>query len=225
MPDLSLRLKTVASLVPVGSRVADVGTDHAYLPAYLISSGISSSVIACDKNTKPLRNAAKTVELVGCGDKISLRLSDGLEKVLPCEADAVIMAGMGGEVIAGIIERAQWLKDGKLLILQPMTSPEYLRRYLYSSGYVITDETAVEDLGKVYTVMRVTSGNEEVSDDVFYVTGKINAKTDMGKTYLKKQYIRYSTVMRDLESLNCDNEKFLYSQKVCAFIKHKLEET
>ena len=107
---LSLRLKTIAALVPKGARVCDVGTDHARLPIYLISEKIASRVIATDLRPLPLENAKKNVEYSGVTG-IELRLCDGLSAVKKHEADVIIIAGIGGEVISGIISRADLLKE------------------------------------------------------------------------------------------------------------------
>ena len=202
MPELTERLKAVYELVSLGAAVADIGTDHAYLPVELVKTGRVKKAIACDINQKPLLNAEKTVKSEGLLDKISLRLSDGLQMVEENEVDTVIIAGMGGEVISGIIGRAAWLKNGKHLILQPMTCPELLREYLVLNGYRIESETPVIDSGRVYTVISAFFGNN--NDDksfAYFVTGKISAKTDAGRKYLEKQLKRFSDLRRDLENI------------------------
>ena len=133
---LTKRLSLIASLVPENSNVCDVGTDHAYLPIMLMKSKKARRVIATDIRPLPLENARKNIMLSGVGG-IETRLCDGLSSVKKSEADTVIIAGIGGEVISGIIKRTGWLKLSPpvLLILQPTTSPEILRRYLYDNGF------------------------------------------------------------------------------------------
>lgn len=124
MITLSKRLDVIARSVPVGSNAVDVGADHGYLAIYLKKSGIAKKVIACDINQLPLNNAKENA--LKYDADIELVLSDGLEKIDPAFAETIIIAGMGAEVICGIIGRAEWLKDtSKTLILQPMNSPEF----------------------------------------------------------------------------------------------------
>ena len=145
MQELKPRLRMVYESVPINSVVADIGTDHAFLPIALINGGKATKVIACDINEGPLSVAAKNVQNAGVNN-IELRLSDGLEKVTPGEVDVVTVAGMGGDLISGIISKAKWLKEYKTtLILQPMSSADSLREGLYKEGYRIISEKAVED--------------------------------------------------------------------------------
>ena len=117
MYTLSERLKVIADKI-TGGRVADIGTDHAYLPIYLIKTGKASRVLACDIKEKPLQNAAKNIQKTNT-ENIELRLSDGLAGVGADEADTIVIAGMGGEVIAGILNRCEWIKSpGYKLLLQ-----------------------------------------------------------------------------------------------------------
>ena len=159
MLSLSPRLQAIAALVPKGTRVADVGTDHGYIPIYLLQSGICSAAVASDVREGPLQSAVRSAEALGLEDRISFRLADGLRKVQPDEADTVIIAGMGGETIIHILSEAPWTKEeGKLLILQPMSKQSLLRRWLTQSGYVITAEKLISDSGTVYTLLTACGG-------------------------------------------------------------------
>ena len=121
--ELSPRLRLAADLVPEGARLADVGTDHAYLPACLLMEGKIPSAIAADLREGPLRRARETAAEYGCGDRMAFRLCDGLSGIRPEETDAVVIAGMGGETIAQILEAAPWVRTRKIpLVLQPMSS-------------------------------------------------------------------------------------------------------
>lgn len=152
---LSRRLKTIAALVPFGARVCDIGTDHAILPVFLSENTLVKSIIATDVREKPLKNAKKNIEKSGAAN-IELRLCDGFSCINPDEFDTAVIAGMGGEVVSGIISRAEMLKNAdKLLILQPTTSPEILRKYLCDNGFVIETEIPLTDNGKIYSVMSV----------------------------------------------------------------------
>lgn len=189
---LSRRLLLIASLVPKGARVCDVGTDHGRLPIYLIEEKIAKRVIATDIRPLPLENAKKNVAASGVKG-IDLRLCDGLSAVKKSETDTVIIAGMGGEVISDIISRAELLSKQPypLLILQPTTSPEFLRRYLCENGFEIKNETALEENGKLYSVITAYfTGETKEMPEFFYFAGKADPKTEDGYLYIKKQYIR-----------------------------------
>lgn len=151
---LDNRLSLCASFVREGTRLADVGTDHAYLPVKLAAEGKLLSAVACDIRKGPLENAKASIIENGVEDIVKTVLSDGLDDITPEEADDIVIAGMGGELIARIIERTQWLKDGnKRLILQPMTRMETLRLFLFSSGFDIVQEKACVSGKKCYSVM------------------------------------------------------------------------
>lgn len=149
---LEPRLSLCASLVRNGTRLADVGTDHAYLPIWLIRQGVVEQAAAGDIRPGPLEAARRNAEKYGVGDKLSLRLSDGLKGFSPEEAQDVVIAGMGGELILRIVEETSWLKTGDIqLILQPMSSVPELRTGLRDLGFQVTREEAVLEGGRVYS--------------------------------------------------------------------------
>lgn len=165
---LSPRLFLCASLVPEGASMADIGTDHAYLPVWLAKSGKVRRAIACDLREGPIQRAKEHVRRYAVESRVETRLSDGLQAVRPDEVDTVVIAGMGGEVIAGILEQAPWLKEGKTLILQAMTSAEELRLWLQKERYRVIQEKAVRSEGRIYTVMLVQYENEPFQYGPFY---------------------------------------------------------
>ena len=153
---LDERLSTIASLVPQGSRVADNGCDHGCLIGSLVESGRCPGGVACDLREGPLSQARHEIELHGLQDKIDCRLGDGLSCVAEDEADVVVLAGMGGELICSILGACAWAhKEDKLFLLQPMTRAPHLRRWLCQNGYEIGREVACIAAGHPYTVMRV----------------------------------------------------------------------
>ena len=144
--ELSPRLRLAADLVPQGARLADVGTDHAYLPACLLLEGKIPWAIASDLRKGPLDRARETARQYGCGDKMAFRLCNGLAGIRPGEADAIVIAGMGGETIAQILEAAPWVLEEKIpLILQPMSSLPELREWLGQNGYAIAKEQLAQE--------------------------------------------------------------------------------
>lgn len=188
MNKLSIRLETIASLVPFGARVCDIGTDHGYLSIYLKSNNIAESVIATDLNEKPLLTARKNIELSGVSG-IDLRLGNGLSPVKKGDADTVIIAGMGGEVISGILSQCNWIKNEEItLILQPTTSADSLRRYLNENGFEIRSEKAVDENRKLYSVMVVKhTGNIIKKPEYFYYIGLLKPISQAETLYIKKQ--------------------------------------
>lgn len=160
--ELSPRLMSVAGLVPQGARLADVGTDHAYLPAWLILQGIIPGAIATDLRKGPLERARSTAEKYGLTDVMEFRLCNGLTGVSPDEADAIAIAGMGGETIAEILSAALWTKAGaRPLLLQPMSAQPELRRWLQSHGYVIQQEVLSREGDTIYVTFQVYAGAME----------------------------------------------------------------
>lgn len=213
---LSQRLKLIASLVPKGARVCDIGTDHARLPIYLIEQKTAERVIATDIRPLPLENAKRNVALSGVTG-IELRLCDGLSAVKKSETDTVIIAGMGGEVISGIISRGELLRERPypLLILQPTTSPEALRKYLYESGFEILTETALKENGKLYSVMTACFTCEaKEMPEYFYFAGKTDPKTEDGYLYIKKQYIRLKKCADALCDIPEKQAEYLHYKKL-----------
>ena len=156
---ISKRLLCCASVVQPGSRVADIGTDHGYLGIYLLQSGAARHVIACDLRKDPLENARRNAKLFGVDGEMELRLSDGLEKILPDEVDTVVMAGMGGDLIQKILSQCPWRKrEGLQFILQPQSAGNVLRRWLCEDGFEIQREEPVQDGHFLYTVMDIRQG-------------------------------------------------------------------
>ncbi len=143
---LSPRLRAAAGMVPPGARIADVGTDHAYLPMALVQAGICPAALASDVRRGPLDRAIEHIAQAGLSDRIVTRLCDGLAGVEAFAPDTVLICGMGGELIAAILERSDYVRNpGVRLILQPMTMAYKLRRWLGSQGFVIEDETLVRE--------------------------------------------------------------------------------
>lgn len=158
-PSLTPRLRAVADLVPAGARLVDVGTDHAYLPAYLLTRDRIPSAIATDIRPGPLGRARMTAERYALEDRLTLRLCDGLAGVRAHEVDAVVVAGMGGETILSILEAAPWC-FGKVCILQPMSAAEVLRAGLERLGAAIARETLSREGDTLYLTFFL-DGKEE----------------------------------------------------------------
>lgn len=155
MTDIKLtrRLQAAADLVREGAMVADVGTDHAYLPIALCQSNRAASAVASDINEGPIARAREHVAEYGMSERIATVRCDGLSELEGYHPTDVLILGMGGELIADIVRRAPWTKtEGLRLILQPMTHPEVVRRFLCENGYTIVEECLVSE-GKLYQLM------------------------------------------------------------------------
>lgn len=210
MIKLSKRLSLIAELVPSGSAVADIGTDHGLL-AIALSQLKCAKVIACDVKKGPLRTAAQNIGRYKA-ENIELRLGDGLDCIRPKEVDVIIIAGMGGETIARIIDKSEWVKSKDIsLILQPMSSAYDLRRFLYSNGFNIVEEKAVYENKKLYSVMQVgyTGEIHSVSPLYFYIgaLGPHDGKWE--RQYIKNQAERLSKRAAALKHVERKRQEYL----------------
>ena len=182
------RLSAVASLVRNGKRVADIGTDHGYLVAYLVENGICPRGIAADLRKGPLENARQTVIQQGLSGKIELILSDGLENIPSDACDDIVIAGMGGNLIAEILEKAPWVKDEKInIVAQPMTHGEVLRQWYIDNGFTITSEKTATDGKRYYCIIcaNYTGTKKEYTSSYIY-TGEIKSESETDIKYLEK---------------------------------------
>ena len=168
---LDKRLQAVADMVPAGARVADIGTDHAYLAAELWKRG-AAAVIASDKNAGPCEAARATLLAEGLSEKISVRQGDGLAVLVPGEADTLCIAGMGGRLIADILAAEPEVTAAcRRLVLQPMNEAEALRRWLYANGWYLAEESLAEAAGQLYVILCAEQGEEKIAEDILYLAG------------------------------------------------------
>ena len=169
MITLDSRLSLCASFVRQDSKLADIGTDHAYLPVWLCQNGVCKSAIAADINPEPLSRGQLTIAQAGLEDKVKTRLSDGLKGISADEADDIVIAGMGGELIAKIILDCEYSRDkDKRFILQPMTKSELLIERLCQNGFEILSQDCCVASNKCYTVLLVQySGEKRAYSEVY----------------------------------------------------------
>lgn len=163
---LSKRLETVASFVPTGAIVADIGSDHAYLPCYLVHKGIAARAVAGEVVKGPYESAVKQVRTEGLTDKITVRMADGLAAVEEAdEITAVTIAGMGGPLIVSILEKhPQALISVTRLILQPNIHAKAIREWAMENGWAIQDEVILEEDGKIYEVLVLQRGEMKLNE-------------------------------------------------------------
>ncbi len=151
---LSPRLMMAAEMIRPGIRVADIGTDHGYLPAWLLINGKCESAVASDLREKPLENAGETLARYELENKIKLILSDGLKRIPPDEIDDIVLAGMGGDLIRDILSEASWLLDKRYrIICQPQSHHERVRSFFMDNGFEILRENSCVDAGKNYIAL------------------------------------------------------------------------
>ncbi len=188
---LQPRLQLLANLIPVNSVVADVGTDHGYLPVWLLQQGRIRHAIASDINESPLDHARHTAADCGVGDRMEFRLCAGLDGYKPAEANVIVIAGMGGEAIASILDAAPWTRSRELyLLLQPMTKAEFLRKWLSDKGYSFTGEHLVFDKDYLYPVFCVTGGTPRLLTEEEAYAGLMLDDDPLYDIYLTQQMKR-----------------------------------
>ncbi|MGI5892957.1 MAG: tRNA (adenine(22)-N(1))-methyltransferase [Candidatus Merdivicinus sp.] len=191
MKALDSRLQAAADFVTDGGKILDIGTDHGYLPIWLVKNGRSREAIAADVNSKPLESAAENIRAEGLQEKIQTCLTDGMDGIDLGDVSDIVIAGMGGMLIAEILERHLPLA-GKNLILQPMTQAPFLRKWLCENGFEIAAETPAEAGGKLYAVLCARyDGQEHPCDLYFSHVGKmtdamqIPEKSEWARKYLE----------------------------------------
>jgi tRNA (adenine22-N1)-methyltransferase len=192
---LSKRLQAVADSVTKGNRVADVGCDHAYISIYLIRQNIASGVIAMDVNKGPLERGRENMERLGLDSRIETRLSDGLHKLNPGEADTILIAGMGGALTVRILEEGlASVKKCKELVLQPQSELAFVRKFIEQIEFEIVAEQMLIDDGKYYTIIKAisipaNSDENEKSSEQFKISETAGEAWESKKTAMAPEDI------------------------------------
>ncbi|SFC63218.1 tRNA (adenine(22)-N(1))-methyltransferase [Clostridium uliginosum] len=198
--ELSKRLNWIIKYINKCDVIMDVGTDHGYIPIYLIKNEMAQRVIASDINKDPLKKAKINASLDGVLDKIDFRLGGGLNKLNKGEAQGVIIAGMGANLIRDILEEdLNKVKKLEYLILQPAQNPEVLREYLYNNNYEILCEDLCLDEGQYYELFKVRYkiGQNTTLDSIFYEISPIMLKEEnpLLKEYIKVKIEKYNKIV------------------------------
>ncbi len=208
-----------ASLVKKNGVVADIGTDHGYLPIYLISAGISLKVIAMDVREKPLERAAMHIKEAYLSEKIEVRLSDGLDKLEENEADTITICGMGGRLIKKILDNGKdKINSETQLILSPQSEIDDFRKYLLCNGFLITNEVMVKEENKFYFIIECRF--EPVKSNAEFTYGKIllEKKDAVLKEFLKKELEKTDLL---IEKIGHNNESLSGKTRLIELKKEK----
>ena len=204
---LSKRLQTLASFVPIGENVADIGTDHGYIPVWLAQNKIANKIVAADINKGPLEHAKATAQEYDVSEKITFQLCSGLNFAESKEYDTVIIAGMGGELIMSIIEAAPWTKNGTTLILQPNSKIQDLVQWLIDNGYAINQTKLVKEAGKYYQILIVQAGESAtIKSEAKRLVHPlfITEKDPLLPEYLDSLISRYSHAIKGIQASKND---------------------
>lgn len=209
--ELSKRLYAVASAVTAGSRLADIGTDHGYVPIYLTEREICPTAIAMDVNEGPLQRAREHIAENGLSLKIATRLSDGLQKLQPEEVDSIVMAGMGGDLICRIMKTCPaFTQAGKEFILQPQSEWDKVRHFLEEIDYGIVQEDFLKEDGKYYVILKCRPGadhdiykHESLEPEFLYEYGPLLARkmSPVWMEYLSRQLRKKKNIVANIKNL------------------------
>lgn len=210
---LTQRLLKIAQMVNYKS-VADIGTDHAKLPVYLIENKICDKAIASDVADGPVEACSTTVSKCGMTDFIQIRKGDGLKILAPCETETIVIAGMGGDLISNILEEsAEIAAVAKEIILQPMTHIPQLRAFLKNNDFKIIDEVLVNEKDKIYTIIKVVKGKNQYSTDFDFLISPIliQNKDNLLSEYISKLLCKYKNEIEGLRKSSIKCEEYINS--------------
>lgn len=223
--ELSTRLELISSMVDKCRSIADIGTDHGYIPIYLIKKGICSSAVASDINKGPVEKASRNIQRENLQGKIQCRLGSGLSTIMVKEVEGAIIAGMGGNLIRDIIlEGFDVFKELNFAILQPVQNAEVLRKFIYEKGFIIIDEELCIDENKFYEIIKIKYGNTpRILEEIYYeISPVLMAKRHpLFKDYVKYKLQRYEKI---LDAIKEDTELAEEKKKVVKNKIQKIEE-
>ncbi|WP_221565622.1 tRNA (adenine(22)-N(1))-methyltransferase TrmK [Alkalihalobacillus sp. TS-13] len=212
MITISNRLEKVTTYIPKGSTLADIGSDHAFLPCFAVQKGIISKAIAGEVNEGPFRSAYNQVKALGLEDKIEVRLGDGLEVIDPYEVSAVVIAGMGGQLISNILERGKERLQGiERLILQPNMGARFIRDWFEKNNWKLIGESILEEDEKIYEILVAKPTNvQNTFNDTERLLGPF-LMNECNSTFEKK----WKREKENWERILIQLEKALPTQEIC----------
>ncbi|MBQ2905930.1 MAG: SAM-dependent methyltransferase, partial [Peptococcaceae bacterium] len=211
MIKLSQRLQAIADLVPTGAKVADIGTDHGFLPCYLAQSGKAELVIACDVNAQPLALAQKNITDYNVGDKVSTRLGNGLAVLKPGEVDTVTIAGMGGALMIDILDASPMVVDRlKRIVLQPNVGAEAVRIWAEKNRWQIVAEDLIRenDIFSVIIVLEQGRSDRFMSAVELYLGPKLLAEHHpMLGLYISEEWEKTQHILEQLAKSDSEESR------------------
>ncbi len=223
---LDIRLRTAADMVPPGAVLADIGSDHAYLPIALALEGRINRALASDINEGPVAAAWANIKKNRLEGKITAIRADGLDGAREFSPDCITVLGMGGELILSILERADWIRDPAVtLVLQPMTHPEALALWLSKNGFAVTDECIVRDGNRDDRLYRLLAahytGEQGNLTEIEALVGRLNmARGDEPtKAYVRRLIRIFETRLQGKEKASADAS---YEKTLIAELKQYL---
>lgn len=222
---LSKRLMAIAKLIEKHSNhgyLADIGSDHGYLPCWLVENDVIEGAFACEIADGPLQACEATVQLCHLEDKISVRKGDGLAPIISEHLDVVSICGMGGNLICNILEENLHLCDINTLVLQANINEGYVREYLNKNGYKIIDEDIVEDMHHYYEIIVARKGSQTLSGkELFMGPFLLKTKTE---TFIKKWLWQKEIHRKILQGLSEEHEKYNSVSQQMNWILEELNE-
>ncbi|WP_010243223.1 tRNA (adenine(22)-N(1))-methyltransferase [Acetivibrio cellulolyticus] len=224
------RIKFITDMIPECTILSDIGTDHAYIPIYMVMNKRCQRAIGSDIGKGPVAVANRNVQQHGVEDRVETRLGSGLKPISEDEMDACVIAGMGGMLIREILnDDLEKAKKAKALIIQPMNYIELVREWLYGNGFYIYDEGLIKEGFRIYNVIAARWTGEVLSKDaVYYYIGEklIQKKDPLLKKYMANRIdiidriIKEMSAMKDKDSMllrdyiNIRNELYALLQRI-----------
>jgi tRNA (adenine22-N1)-methyltransferase len=200
--NLSKRIQHIADMIPECNCLADIGTDHAYVPISTTLRGITKSAIACDINEGPIKVANSNIKKHGLINVIETRIGPGLSVLKEGEADVILIAGMGGNLIVDILKECfDIAQSTKIMILQPVQYPEVLRKFLIESGFSIVDEELVKEDDKYYQIIKtINKPQKPLEKESYYYIGEqlINKKHPLLKEFLEFKLRLFNKILHQI---------------------------
>lgn len=219
---LSYRLQAIADFIQNNTIVGDIGTDHGYIPVYLIKNKISKKVIAADISKNSLDKTIEYVKKTGYEKYIDIRLGDGLDIIKSFEIDTVVIAGMGGLLIRDILDKNKEKRDSITnFILQPNIATKELREYLYRNNFEIIDEKLVKEDNKFYEIIYAKKGKAHITKDIYYEIGE---KLIINKDPLLKEFINNKININEKILVELEDKKTHKSEERYKELIEKIQE-
>ncbi|HEY5563006.1 MAG TPA: class I SAM-dependent methyltransferase [Clostridiaceae bacterium] len=224
---ISNRLKKIAALVEHRTTLADIGTDHGYLPIYLIENDISSKVIATDVSLPSVNKAIKNIEIKGLSDFIECRIGYGLACLKEEKIETIVIAGMGGNLIGSILSKAmEKINNYGIFIFQPVQNPERLRKYLYENGFLIYDEDLCFEEDIYYEIIKAKYINKtSYCEEIYYEISSIllEKKHPLMLPYINYKLDKLNKILEyiKVDSIEANRRRDYIKEKITRMVELK----